>query len=101
MSITGTGGSESEARTLEGRLLFHDGIRPWFELKLDQPQCRQTSTELVRVDDEKPLEVLRGCRVKSQGVLLFAVTGLDVRQVVQQVESVGKCVRHAPFPDFS
>jgi hypothetical protein len=94
-------GNESGVRTLEGRLLFHDGIRPWFELKLDQPQCGQTSIELVRGDHSEPLEVLRGCRIKSQGVLLFAATGLDVRQIVEQIESVGKCVRHAPFPDFS
>ena len=97
-------GSESEVRTLEGRLIFHDGIRPWFELKLDQPQCGQTSIQLVRGDGEKLLEVLRGCRIKSQGVLRFRATGyilLDVYQNVEQIESVGKCVRQAPFPDFS
>ena len=27
--------SESESRTLDGKLIFHDGIRKWFELKLD------------------------------------------------------------------
>jgi len=89
---------------LEGRLLFHDGIRPWFELKLAQPQCGQSSIQLVRSDGEKPLEVLRGCRIKSQGVLSFRATGyimLDVYQNVEQIESVGKCVRQAPFPDFS
>ncbi len=90
---------------LEGRLIFHDGIRQWFELKLDQPQCGRASIQLVRGNlDPKPLEVLRGCRIKSQGVLRFRATGyilLDVFQNVEQIESVGKCVRHAPFPDFS
>jgi hypothetical protein len=97
-------GGESDARMLQGRLIFHDGIRTWFELKLDQPQCGQTSIQLVRSDGEKPLEVLRGCRIKSQGVLRFRSTGyilLDVYQNVEQIESVGKCLRHAPFPDFS
>jgi hypothetical protein len=96
-------GGESETRTLQGRLIFHDGIRTWFELKLDQSQCGQTSIQLVR-GGEKPLEVLRGCRIKSQGVLRFRATGyilLDVYQNVEQIESVGKCVRQAPFPDFS
>ena len=98
------GGGDGGNWTLEGRLIFHDGIRPWFELKLDQPQCGQSSIQLVRVDDSKPLEVLRGCRTKSQGVLRFRFTGylsLDVYQVVDQVESAGKCVRRAAFPDYS
>jgi hypothetical protein len=29
----------SVIRTLEGTLVFHDGIRKWFELRLDQPKC--------------------------------------------------------------
>jgi hypothetical protein len=90
---------------LEGRLIFHDGIRPWFELKLFQQECGQASIQLVRSDfDTKPLEILRGCRIKSQGVLRFRFTGylsLDVYQDVEQIEPVGKCERQAPFPDFS
>jgi hypothetical protein len=90
---------------LEGRLIFHDGIRPWFELKLDQPQCGQASIQLEGDHlNQKPLEILRGCRIKSQGVLRFKFTGylsLDVYQIVEQIESVGKCVRQVPFPDFS
>jgi hypothetical protein len=90
---------------LEGRLIFHDGIRQWFELKLDQPQCGRASIQLVRGNlDPKPLEVLRGCRIKSQGVLGFSATGYysrDIYQYVEQIESVGKCVPQAPLPDFS
>jgi hypothetical protein len=50
--------SPSEVRTLEGRLVFHDAIREWFELKLDALQCGQAAIELVRVslDDRRPLE---------------------------------------------
>jgi hypothetical protein len=95
----------SEARTLEGQLVFHDGIRRWFELKLDQPQCGQTSIQLVRIQrDWTPMEVLRGCRIKSQGTLDFSPTGyysLDMYQDVQAIESVGKCDRQLPFPDYS
>jgi hypothetical protein len=95
----------SEPRTLEGRLLFHDGIRKWFELKLDQAQCGQTSIELVRGErDWTPLEVLRGCRARSEGALDFAGTGyfsLDIFQSVDQIEAVGACARQSPFHDYS
>src|SRR6478735_2622446 len=87
----------SEVRTLMGRLIFHDGIRKWFELKLDQPQCGQPSIQLVRIErDWTPLEVLRGCRVRSRGALDLSGTGyysLDTYQSVDQIEPVGTCAR--------
>ena len=96
---------KSEARTLEGQLVFHDDIRRWFELKLDQPQCGQTSIQLVRGErDWTPLEVLRGCRVRSMGAIDFSHTGyysLDTYQFVEEIQSVGTCERKLPFPDYS
>ena len=98
-------GIPSQARTLEGTLVFHNSIRQWFELKLDQPQCGQGSIELVREEDNwTPLEVLRGCRVRSRGAIASSPTGyfsLDTFQDVEQVEPVGACVRQLPFPDYS
>ncbi len=50
------------------------------------------------------MEVLRGCRVRSRGALDFSPTGyysLGVYQDVQVIESVGKCERQPPFPDYS
>jgi hypothetical protein len=95
----------SEVRMLVGKLIFHDGIRKWFELKLDQPQCGQPSVQLIRVErDWTPLEVLRGCRVRSKGALDFSGTGyysLDTYQSVDQIEPVGTCARQSPFPDYS
>ena len=95
----------SEVRTLEGRLVFHDAIRKWFELKLDQPQCGQTSIELMRINtDWTPVEVLRGCRVRSSGTINFSPTGyysLDTYQAVEQIEPVGECAKQLPFPDYS
>lgn len=95
----------SEPRTLEGLLIFHDGIRKWFELKLDQQQCGQTSVQLVRLqDDWTPLEVLRGCRVKSSGTLDLSGTGyysLDIYQDVNEIEPVSSCAQQSPFPDYS
>jgi hypothetical protein len=96
---------KSEARTLEGQLIFHDDIRKWFELKLDQPQCEQTSIQLVRGErDWTPLEVLRGCRVRSKGAIDFSHTGyysLDTYQDVEEIQSLGTCARKSPFPDYS
>jgi hypothetical protein len=95
----------SGQRTLVGLLVFHDDIRKWFELKLDQPQCGQTSIELVRLEqDWTPLEVLRGCRVKSKGAIDFSMTGyysLDTFQSVDAIEPVGACAKKPPFPDYS
>lgn len=91
--------TETEVRTLQGRLTFHDGIQAWFELKLDQPQCGEASIELFE-QDSNSLAILRGCRVQSHGALIFSARG-NIRQIVQRIESVGTCVRRAPFPDFS
>lgn len=102
MSPTGPSIS-SQPLTLEGQLVYHDGIRKWFELKLDQPQCGQTSTELVRVTPgHNPLPVLRGCRVRSTGNMDFSPTGyysLDTFQDVQAIEAIGDCVRQPPFAE--
>ena len=95
----------STTRTLEGRLIYHDSIRQWFELRLDQPQCGQSSIELVtQMDTWTALEVLRGCRVKTTGSIDFSPTGyysLDTYQNVEQIEPVGHCTRQLPFPDYS
>ncbi|MBZ5674604.1 MAG: hypothetical protein LAP61_10190 [Acidobacteriia bacterium] len=95
--------SESRVRTLEGHLVFHDGIRTWFELKLDQPECGEASIQLLQGErNSKSLEILRGCRIKSQGALGFSPTGyysLSVYQSVQQVEPLGACAYKSPLPD--
>ena len=97
--------SISEVRTLEGTLVYHDAIRKWFELKLDTPQCGQASIELVSDDlSLRPLQVLRGCRVRSSGTIGLSPTGyysLDTFQDVEHVESVGRCAQQLPLPDYS
>src|SRR6266478_4142172 len=35
----------SQVQTLEGRLVFHDGIRQWLELELYKPQCGEKSIQ--------------------------------------------------------
>ncbi|MDR2710771.1 MAG: hypothetical protein LBB65_05525 [Burkholderiales bacterium] len=97
----------SEVLSLEGRLIYHDGLRKWYELKLDQPRCGQASIQLTTSEglgDDAPFEALRGCRVVSLGALDLAPTGYysrDVFQSVQHIEGKGECRRKPPLPDYS
>lgn len=92
----------SVPEVLRGRLIFHDGIRPYFELKLDSPKCGQASIQLIRVNGAPtPVEELRGCRVESQGRLERRLTGyitLDIWQDVATISPLEKCQRQKPFP---
>ena len=95
----------SEIVILEGKLVFHDDIRKWFELLLDQPQCGDDSVQVVRGgNDWTPLQVLRACRVRSKGVIDFSQTGYfssSIHQTVDEIEQIGSCTRQLPFPDYS
>lgn len=95
----------SKIRTLRGRLIFHDGIGQWFELKLDRRHCGQRGIQLVGTTaNNKDLETLRGCRVTSSGALDLSPTGyysLDVFQKVKTIRPIGLCARQSPFPDNS
>lgn len=103
--IDGGPDTPSEIRDLEGKLIFHNGIRPWFELKLDRPQCGQTSIQLNQVEQNgNPMEVFRGCHVRSRGAIDVRTTGyisLDMYQNAEVIESTGRCERQLPFPDYS
>jgi hypothetical protein len=70
------------------------------------PQCGQATIELVRatLDDWRPLEVLRGCRVRSSGTIDLSGTGyysLEMYQDVEEIEPVGACEKQLPFPDYA
>jgi hypothetical protein len=66
----------SQVQSLTGKLIYHDGIRQWFELKLDKPKCGERSIQLVTLDDRtNALDTLRGCSVKTTGNLGIAGTG--------------------------
>lgn len=90
---------------MTGKLVYHNDLRQWFELQLEQPRCGQHSVELVTNDNSwVSLQVLRGCFVRATGPLGNASTGyysLGVYQDVQQIAPVGNCVRKPPFPDYS
>jgi hypothetical protein len=94
----------SQARTLEGQLVLHDGLRQWLELKLDKPQCGQSSIQLIQTKKSPSLAVFRGCRVRSRGAIDFSPTGyfsLDTFQDVQEIDAVGKCSQRVLSPDHS
>ncbi len=100
-----TGNIPSQSRTLDGKLIFHDGIRKWFELKLDGPQCGVESIQLIQIEEKyKDLEMFRGCSVKSSGIIDFSQTGyysLNLFQDVKKLEPVGTCQTKLPFTDYS
>jgi hypothetical protein len=95
----------SHVETLKGRLIYHDGIRQWFELKLDEPKCGKNSIQLTAPDDGwKSLQTFRGCRVRSLGQIDFSPTGyysLDLYQYATRVKPIAACVRKPPLPDYS
>jgi hypothetical protein len=79
-------------------------MRQWFELKLDKPQCGQTSIQVAPLEDSTHIEIFRGCRVRSRGELDYRITGyisLEMYQNLRTIEPIGKCERKAPFPDYS
>ena len=95
----------SQTQALEGRLIYHDGIRQWFELKLDRGQCGKGSIQLTVPDSSwKSIQILRGCRVQANGKIDFSPTGyysLDLYQDATSVNPVGTCLRKPPFVDYS
>ena len=90
---------------LTGRLVFHNDLRQWFELRLSNPVCGQKSIELVTGDKGwTALQVLRGCVVKSYGPIDIPGTGyysLDLFQNSRKLTSVRSCIRLPPFPDYT
>ncbi len=95
----------SQVLKLEGRLVFHDDIRRWFELKLFKPQCGLKSIQLLQIQKaDNSLAIFRGCRVKSIGAIAFSPTGyysLGTFQDVKSIEPVSTCVRQPLFPEYS
>ena len=96
----------SQVQTLSGQLVYHDGIRKWFELKLDLAQSGQSSIQLLSAgQDWKQMQVLRGCRVRSRGLIFLSPTGpytsgyypLEYTQSVQHIESVETCSLKPPI----
>lgn len=95
----------SAAHSLDGQLVYHDGARKWFELKLATPQCGMHSLQLTRREGGwAELVGLRGCRVRAEGALEVARTGyysLDLFEEVKKIEPLGGCTRQPPLVDFA
>lgn len=103
--LSGGTNRPSHIRPLQGRLIYHNGIRQWFELRLDRPQCGERAIQLVQPDNgPKRIEIFRGCRIRSSGPVDFTLTGYFSLSLYQQVRSItpdGACLRQKPFHDFS
>lgn len=95
----------SAAQTLTGRLTYYDGIRQWFELKLNKRKCGSKSFQLVGSNGSwNALEELRGCKIRSIGSIDYAGTGYfsrDLYQDVAKVQANGLCAQQAPLRDYS
>src|ERR1700722_12634 len=95
----------SRVQTLTGRLVYHDDIRGYLELELDRPRCGESSIQLLQFDQQdKHLETLRGCRVRSTGSMDISSTGyivLNTFQNVKEIEPIGACSLQPRFPDYS
>jgi hypothetical protein len=96
----------SEVQTLQGKLIYHNGIRRWFELKLNRPQCGEKSIQLLKTNDNDAhvLERIRGCWIKAKGSIDFSPTGYyssNIFMNAESVEPVGNCLQQAAFPDYS
>jgi hypothetical protein len=104
------GATATGVPVLQGRLVYHDGLRQWFELRLDRPACGAASIQLI-ADDLQALAVLRGCRVRSRGAIDFSPTGYYSLELFQDVSGqegggqegggiapLGDCARQPPLP---
>lgn len=96
-------GKPSETVALRGQLIYHDGIRKWFELKLDHPACGQKSIQITFEEkNRRSAEVLRGCEVVSTGPMAESPTGyysLDLFQEDPRIEPIGYCAKQEPFEE--
>jgi len=98
-----------QVQTLSGQLVYHDGIRKWSELERDRAQSGRSSIQLVpAIADSrqsevwKQIEVLRGCRVRTNGATFLSPINddyysLDITQSVQHIESIGTCTSKPPI----
>ncbi len=86
-------------------MIYHDGIRQWFELKLDRAQCGHSSIQLTTSDGNwKSLQAFRGCRVQTNGGIGLSLTGyysLDLNQDAKTISPIGPCSEKRPLADFS
>jgi hypothetical protein len=74
----GSGKAEAlRASSLHGRLVFHDELRRWLGIKLEQPVCGQAEIELVfsTTDLWRKAKALNGCTITATGKLYYGLTG--------------------------
>jgi hypothetical protein len=70
-------GFAHDVSTLHGTLIYHDELRQWLGVKLDQPACGESEIQLVIMDHDaqRHAKTLRGCGVTVTGKLYLSPTG--------------------------
>ncbi len=98
---------DSVARTLTGKVIFHDDLRGWLGLKLAAPVCGSKEIQLLPADldtRKPPIDIYRGCNVTTQGTLGIPTTGYysaEIYQIVGKIAPSPGCILRPPFPDYS
>lgn len=95
----------SIVRPLTGKLLYHNGIRQWFELKLDRPTCGRSSVQITGTEKTySALQKLRGCHIETSGALALPPTGyytLDLYQYATALKPIAVCPNKPLFPVYT
>jgi hypothetical protein len=99
---------DSASQILSGKIIFHNDLRQWFELRLDAPVCGETTVQLLPDQEHESLgrtiQTLRGCRASVHGALGLPETGYysaEIYQKVDEIEPAHDCKKQPPFPDYS
>ena len=97
---------DAEIRTLHGRVIIHNGLRYWIELKPDRPICGHASVWLIdassKVDDSEKIafEAMRDCTVTVSGRLGLSPTGYSTPMYmsVDRKQPDQNCVLQSTVP---
>lgn len=98
-------GDAPEPSTLHGKLVFHNDLRGWLGLKLDNPACGDSEIQLAFNEaNERRAMSLRGCKVTAAGKIFETATGYwSARLAITDAHLLAdqSCKPHPLLPDYS
>jgi hypothetical protein len=73
----GDAGEAVQPSTLRGTIAYHNDLRGWIGLKLQEPACGQHELQLVFFDGDqfRLVKALSGCKVTATGKIYEGLTG--------------------------
>ena len=97
---------DSAVMSLRGLVVYHDDLRQWFELRVNNAVCGTRTIQLVEGEagPKGQLEQLRGCQVEAKGRLSIPATGYYSAELYLSPESLAGlegCRKKALLPDYS